>query len=283
MGSRIWTFAALLLCLNGCSVNHSALTFKYNDAAQKLTRAPQSTIEVTKGKVLRLTLETARLGSLPEKHSEKKGEGGKREVMIIAKIFKNGQFVRYATITDIAEHMYPYQPAAINAPQFFTETIDGYYQICLKAYELDSKYAVRLLRQIRNTDLSVLDSTAYAPGDALTAGFQQVLYGAFDILASLTGKTVDGWIAYWGSTKVFEHSLYISPVQAGSAGTYLVIDSGNQKFFEDEQKTELDIHTKVMTNLTALESKTFVSTDLKSGKASDLDGSAYMLIKAEEL
>lgn len=226
-----------------CSHQQPVLTFNLNedtttsttnkDKTYNLVRNPQSAISVAPTKVLQLWMNNAYLAQLYDKKPIKEGYSGRREVLIYAIIYKDGVFQKFSKITDLADSMSSYQPVVVQKPNFFTETIDAsYYQIIIKAFEVDTEGLVRILRRVDNTDISKIASgaTPYAPGATFVSGFQTVLHGLFDMILSVTGKSVDDWVEQIASDKVFEHSIYVVPASEGGSETVLgKEDTANDK------------------------------------------------------
>jgi hypothetical protein len=228
--------------LSGCaSTIAPSFTFKYCPPRDQtcspkdyLRRHPTSAIQAQEGTAVRLSIQSAYFAELKESNAIIDGYRyiGNREVLLYAKIYKNGQFLRYNKITDIAEHMSAYEPVVVQKPVFFTETVDGYYQIVIKGYEVDTKKLVKALRRVRNTDIESLEQASYSPGDVFTTGLRDVVFGIFDMVFGITGKTLDDWVAKWGADKVFEHSIYVTP-GGPDKGTdqIVVLGSGDKRYF----------------------------------------------------
>lgn len=281
--------------LIGCaSTIAPSFTFKYCPARDQtcspkdyLRRHPTSTIQAQEGTAVRLSIQSAYFAELQESNAIIDGYSyiGNRELLLYAKIYKNGQFIRYYKITDIAEHMSAYEPVVVQKPVFFTETVDGYYQIVIKGYEVDTKKLVKALRRVRNTDIESLEQASYSPGDVFTTGLRDVVFGIFDMVFGITGKTLDDWVAKWGADKVFEHSIYVTPGGPDKGTDHIVVlGSGDKRYFvKAAPKNDADINDHVQESLKALELISFSEADLINGKASALAGSAYILIKGERL
>ena len=238
--------------------------------------------------MVRLSVRGAYFARLPESNAVIDGYRyiGNRELLLYAKIYRNGQFLRYSKITDIAEHMSAYQPVVVQKPVFFTETVDGYYQIVIKGYEVDTKHLVKALRRVRNTDIEGLEQAGYSPGDVITTGLRDVVFGIFDMVFAVSGKTLDDWVARWGADKVFEHSIYVTPNGAENDPEQIVLlGSGDERYFEDaDPKTDSDVNKKVRTSLGTLENADLCGGDLVVSKEKRTSlGSSYLLIKSEIL
>lgn len=234
---RIKTLLPLLLSLNliGCATQQPVFTFalvkepkeandtttKCNETgvdetkcANKLYRHPTSAITAAPGQVVRLWMDNAYLTQLYDKKAIKQGYSGKREVLIYAIIYKDGFFQKFSKITDLANNMASYQPAVVQKPNFFTESMDGSsYQVVIKAFEVDTEGLVRTLRRVNTTDVSKIanGTSAFAPGATFVGGLQDVLHGFFDMILSVTGKSADDWVEQIAADKVFEHSIYVVP------------------------------------------------------------------------
>lgn len=195
------------------------------DGPYKLVRNPQSAISVAPTKILQLWMDNAYLAQLYDKKAIKEGYSGRREVLIYAIIYKDGVFQKFSKITDLANSMSSYQPVVVQKPNFFTETIDAsYYQIIIKAFEVDTEGLVRILRRVDNTNVSKIanEASPYAPGATFVSGFQTVLHGFFDMILSVTGKSVDDWVEQIAADKIFEHSIYVVP--ASEDGSIKMLD-----------------------------------------------------------
>ncbi|WP_321493953.1 hypothetical protein [uncultured Desulfobacter sp.] len=251
----------------------------------KLTRHPTSAIEVKEGSVIRLSLDCAYLTELDEKSATSKGQVGNRELMLYAMIYKNGQFLRYSKITDLAEHMATYQPVVVQNQIFFTETIDTNYHIILKGYEVDTKALVKALRRVRSTDITSIEKSSFSPGDTFLAGFKDIVFGVFDVVLSVTGKSLDDWAANLNATKVFEHSIYVtSRMKDDETDKLLILGSGKVDYFVNKNATtDADINQYVRENITMLEAKTFLSKDLIDGTDNILSKAPYLILTAERL
>jgi hypothetical protein len=199
-----------IFLIASCSSMRQGQTFLMVDK-KPLKRVNSSQIWAEDNKIVQLTLTRAHLANLRESKSSAKGLVGGREILIYAKIYKDGYFQGYRMVTDNAEHMQNSASAVIEKPIFFTETIDSSYRIELKAYEVDATTLVKVLRRTEKTDFEVLESSAYAPGDAFTKGFSNIIFGLFDVVSSLSGRSVDDWVSKAGSDKIFEHSIYVTP------------------------------------------------------------------------
>ncbi len=218
----IKTLLPLLLSLNliACATQQPVFTFalvptsKENPTQYNLKRHPTSAITANPGQVLQLWMDNAYFTQLYDRTPIKEGYSGKREVLIYAIIYKDGFFQKFSKITDLANNMASYQPVVVQKPNFFTETMDGSsYQIVIKAFEVDTEGLVRILRRVNTTDINKIagGTSAYAPGATFVAGFQDVLHGFFDMILSVTGKSVDDWVEQIAANKVFEHSIYVVP------------------------------------------------------------------------
>ena len=218
----IKTLFPLVLALNliGCASQQPVFTFSLvgvkdtNPTIYKLKRHPTSAITADADQVVRLWMDNAYFTQLYDKKAIKEGYSGKREVLIYAILYKDGVFQKFSKITDLANNMASYQPVVVQKPNFFTETMDGSsYEIVIKAYEVDTEGLVRILRRVNTTDVSKVASgtSPYAPGATFAGGFQDVLHGVFDMILSVTGKSVDDWVEQIAADKVFEHSIYVVP------------------------------------------------------------------------
>lgn len=287
-----------LVLLAGCSsINQPAFTFKLNKAdCEKdctLTRHPTSAIQAAPGTVVRLTMDDAYLTKLPDKWSDGEGYSGKKEVMLYATIYKNGNFLKFSKITDIADNMASYQPVVVQNGTFFTETVDGSYHIVIKGFEVDTKNLVRLLRRVRTTDVSEIasGSTPFAPGATFVAGFQDVIYGFFDIVLSITGRSFDDWTGMVAAEKVFEHSLYVVPGNpktqaiAKEPETLVILDSGDLKYFQTSAGTnDLGVAAYTKSRMDEIEKhKPFSRKDFENGTDMILNGSSHVSITVERL
>jgi hypothetical protein len=205
--------------------------------------------------------------------------------MLYAVIYKNGQFLKYKKITDLAEHMTTYQPVVVQNPVFFTETIDANYHVVLKGYEVDTKTLVKSLRRIRSTDIETIEKSSFSPGDTFTTGLKDVVFGVFDMVLSLTGKSLDDLAANLHATKVFEHSIYItSGLKNTETDKLLILGSGISEYFiKEDAKNDSEINTHVRSKIKVLENASFNKEDLMNGKDSILSGSPYLIITAEKL
>lgn len=250
-----------------------------------LIRHPTSAIQATEGTVVRLSVQSAYVAKLVERRATKEGYIGNRELLLYAKIYKNGQFLRYSKITDVAEHMAAYEPVVVQKPVFFTEPVDGYYHIILKGYEVDTKTLVKALRRVRSTDVESLEKAGYSPGDTFMTGLKDVVFGLFDMVLGITGRTLDDWAAKINADKVFEHSIYVTPGDAAKGTEQIVVlGSGDNSYFvKAGAENDNTINTYVQEKLGTLENKTITEAALINGKASELLGSAYILIKGERL
>ena len=278
--------------LSGCaSTIAPSFAFKYwgcpkiDSPCGHLSRHPTSAVQAKEGTVVRLSVRSAYLAGLNESKATKEGYIGNRELLLYAKIYKNGQFLKYTKITDLAEHMAAYEPVVVQKPVFFTETLDGYYHIIIKGYEVDAKTLVKALRRVRNTDVESLEQTSYAPGDVFTTGLKDVVFGIFDMVFGITGRTLDDWVAKWGADKVLEHSIYVTPGGADNGTDQIVVlGSGDGSYFvKADAKNDADINKRVRKSLDTLEAIRFSDAEIINGKVPDLAGSAYILIKGERL
>ena len=295
----------IVVFLSGCSSNPNlrpSYTFKLAescsakaDCSFTLDRHSESTIAAREGSVVRLAVKKAYLTSLSEKSATKKGQLGNRELLLYATIYKNGQFLRYAKITDIAEHVSIYQSAVVHKPIFFTEAIDGYYHIIIKGYEVDTKTLVKALRRVRTTDVEAIENSSFSPGDTFTTGLKDVVFGLFDMVLSFTGKSLDDWAAHGHAAKLFEHSIYVVKNDVDfEEENLLIIGSGDERYFEkcEQERTDekcsassdQEIFDAVSTKIQRLENgKPFTKEDLKKGKVVSLSKSPYLWIFAENL
>ena len=295
---RVLIVGLVAVGLSGCaSTIAPSFTFKYsaqrdsacspNDSSRRLSRHPTSAIQAKEGTLVRLSVRSAYFAELQESNAIKNGYKyfGNRELLLYAKIYRNGQFLRYSKITDIAEHMSAYQPVVVQKPVFFTETVDGFYQVVIKGYEVDTKKLVKALRRVRNTDIESFEQAGYSPGDVFTKGLRDVVFGIFDMVLGITGKTLDDWVANRGADKVFEHSIYVTPGGPDmGVDEIVVLGSGSKKYFEySDRADDAQINDPVRTSLNTLEKMQFCEADLINGKVSELLGSAYILIKGERL
>jgi hypothetical protein len=268
------------------------MTFKLTPTANptKLASHPTSQILVTHGKIVKLSLRAVHVADLQESYESEKSSTGNRELLIYAKIYKNGDFLRYEKITDIAEHMMSYQPVVVQRDDWFAEPITGNYHIQLKIYEVDTKNLVKFLRRVHNTDMHALEPY-FAPGDTFMAGVKQIINGVFDVVLSMTGRSLDDWAAKIGADKAFEHSIYINPrssdYQATPALTdpgqqFAVIGSGETNLFVSPSSTvPSDIDTAVKAQIGRLEGLTFTLDDLKNGKVAELHKAPYLVIAVD--
>ncbi|MDC5853573.1 hypothetical protein [Vibrio europaeus] len=258
----------------------------------KLDRNPESAIKVRDGDVMRLSVESTYVTSLPENSALNAGQFGNRELLLYAIIYKNGQFLKYEKITDVAEHVSVYQPVVVHRPEFFTESVRGYYHIIIKGYEVDTKALVKFLRRTRNTDIDSIEQSGFHPGDTFTSGLKNIVFGFFDVVLSVTGKSLDDWAANVNATKVFEHSVYLTTKgESTEEKNILIVGSGDNNLFEtcNEEnictaESDIEIYKHAKTNIKKLESIDKLSSeDLKKGKVAPLEKSPYIWIKAEHL
>jgi len=285
----VWLIA-VGLC--GCaSTIAPSFTLKYStsncpaNGSTCLIRHPTSAIQATEGTVVRLSVRSAYVAKLVESRATKEGYIGNRELLLYAKIYKNGQFLRYSKITDVAEHMAAYEPVVVQKPVFFTEPVDGYYHIILKGYEVDTKTLVKALRRVRNTDVESLEKAGYSPGDTFMTGLKDMVFGIFDMVLAITGRTLDDLAAKINADKIFEHSIYVTPGGAASGTDKIVVlGSGDSSYFvKAGAENDAIINKHVQTQLQTLEGKTITEADLINGKASELLGSTYIFIQGERL
>lgn len=220
----ILVFLAILVILGGCVAQKPpAVTFRVEEtdlASDDFVHHPTSRITVKPGTILQLRADGGIAGQLdPETIGAYKGSVSQREVLFYAKIYKNGDFVGYTKITNVAEGMTAGQPFTITNPSFFTETINDTYKIVLKGYEIDTKALAEYWRRAENSDPSSIEPT-FAPGATFATGIKSILVGASDVLFSFTGRRVDDWILRFGADHFIEHSFYIIPdSQAAEAPT----------------------------------------------------------------
>jgi hypothetical protein len=267
-----------IFLIASCSSMRQGQTFLMVDK-KPLKRVNSSQIWAEDKKIVQLTLTSAHLANLKESTSSDESLVGGREILIYAKIYKGGYFQGYRMVTDNAEHMQNSASVAIEKPVFFTETIDSSYRIEIKAYEVDATTLVKILRRTEKTDFEVLESSAYAPGDAFTKGFSNIIFGLFDVVSSISGRSIDDWVSKAGSDKVFEHSIYVTPTlniaskeNIANNQHYLIVGDADP---DDEQAVNLlkdttkstidkDIKTNVDVKVSALVKNVGILTKSKS-------------------
>ncbi|MBT4161952.1 MAG: hypothetical protein HOE54_11650 [Gammaproteobacteria bacterium] len=297
-------FLFLFLCtilVSGCATKsgHAFLaketTAAVAPASAKYSLVPvsESQIWVEHKKILRLTLNAAHLANLHEPRASKKGLIADREVLLYAKVYKNSVFQGYQLITNVAEHMRGNANVAIESPIFFTETIDGPAKVELKAYEIDASGLTKLLRRIKGTDLSTLEGGPYDPGETFTKGLADTLFGLFDIMSSVTGRSIDGWVAKIGADKVLEHTIYISPIEdpttkqfkAKDKYYFIVGDEPKDLLKSSTKKNDAEISADVEAALATFTGSVSnkIDDDMLNGMdIPELDGYTYLIMHAEQ-
>lgn len=191
-----------------------------------------NTVFVNPGQLISIELDDAYFPDLPEdwagkgkKLPEERKNGslgysaepyvhkgiGNRELLIYANIYRDGKLFKHSVISDLVEHVTTSEFATITNPRFFTETIDaGYYQILIKAFEVNTTDLVRVVRRSNQLDYGAME-TSYNFGEALSMGISDFVKGAFGIASSITGRPLDSLVAQARSVPIMEHSIYIVP------------------------------------------------------------------------
>ena len=270
---KLLTTIFFISLITGCYEKISpAYTFKTSDdiknsAQIELKKHSRSQINIEKGKVIRLNLDTSYISSDDEydghKENDKIDGVGNRELLVYAKIYKNGKFIQYKNLVNIAEHMWLYSPMAVNNTNIFTETIDSYYRIELKVYEVDTSSLVKILRMVQNTDIESIEST-YNPGSSTMTGIKKILMGIFDVVSGVTaGRTVDDFAAIIEAEPLFEHSIYITPSNSSNNITGLLLVGGNGLIKEKKELTKLDANDNNAENINDNNYKTYKKIDEK--------------------
>lgn len=232
------TVVVLSIISTGCASKLSpSSTFVYDQTKGKIgdtskreqAQHPTSHIPVALNEVVQISVIEVCPTELHESPEQKINSTGNREVIIYAKIYKNGEFQNYVKITDLGEHMTVNNCVVVQKSNIFSTTMDGsHYQIILKGYETDTKSLVRFLKRVNKTDVENMEFGAYTPGDTFTAGFKSFVTGLFDMVSSITGRSIADWTAKLGADKFFEHSIYVVPKVAGLAkGDLSHVDSSD--------------------------------------------------------
>lgn len=202
---KVFFVMTVLLMFGGCNVGPS-MTYLKKDGTNKTHSTSQ--LCFNPGDVAKLTLETIHAGPLKEQLETAKGSIGNREIFVYAKIYKNGEFLKYQTISQ-AEHMTSYHDLVIQNPNLFTDTMGkDHYQITLKVFEIDGLLLARFMRQFHKADPQIFEAT-FSPGDTMMMGVKSIINGIFDVVFAVTGRTLDDWTSLVGSEKVLEHSIYL--------------------------------------------------------------------------
>lgn len=252
-----------LLFLAGCASHPPSLTFRYDSGEFEVHSTSQ--ILAKHGEIMKLSLKAFNVAELQESRETNRGSLGNREILIYTKVYKNGNFLKYEKLTDLAEHMTAYHPVVIQQENIFTDTIDSNYHIIIKAYEVDSKLLVKMLRRINKSDPESLEAP-FLPGDTLMTGIKSIISGVFDVVLSVTGKTLDDWAMKIGADPILEHSIYINPTtdvndpRLGAPNTdlpYLILE--DEKFITSG-RTDSDINNKVRE-----QTKKFISDSSRAG------------------
>ena len=283
-----WISLFILLGLNvGCATKSAQTFLVEND---RIAPLDSSVLYVERQKILQLTATAAHLSDLHEPSESKGGHAGDREILIYAKIYEGKNFVGYRIVSDLIEHMQNDALVAVTNPVFFTETVDRRFTIELKAFEVDATGLSKILRRVKSTDLSSLEGAGYDPGGTLTKGLADITFGVFDILSSVTGRSLDDWIALMGADKVFEHSIQVVPTDIQKqyeslADRYLVVaDGGENLLTKPALSSESDISSGVDANVSSLVTTVGASVDEESvlglKKITALGGYSYLAIQA---
>ncbi len=289
----------LLFLFTGCADKfHPAFTFKTesdveNKDSLDFKKHSTSHINAKLGSVIRLNLDSSYIASDNEHDGTKEiASVGNREILVYAKIYKNGQYVQYKNLVNIAEHMWLFNPAVINDKNIFTETINDYYRIELKIFEIDTPSLIKALRFVKGAKLDELGGK-YAPGDSFMTGFKEIIIGFFDSVSGLlSGRTVDDLVALIGSDPLFEHSIYISPAQNTSSIKGLLLVGGNGSdttTYNIQEGTSVNnsnqkTYTKINTDfLSTIEASSISKEDIRQGKVTAINKFPYLFITVEEL
>lgn len=273
-----------------------AYSFKTEDKIEKETKIKlqkhsRSDIQVEAGKVIKLNLDSFYIASDGKSDEGKNDSIGNRELLLYAKIYRNGIFVQYKNLINISEHMWLFNPSVINDTNIFTETINDNYRIELKAYEVDTVEFIKTLRFVKNTDLSKFESN-YAPGDSFTTGFKKIVVGLFDSVSGLlSGRTIDDLVGVLNAEPIFEHSIYITKANSNIIPTGILIIGGNGNTTELVKKgNNSDINNLTTYNtfkkdfINKIEgAKNLKIKDIRSGDSELINKYPYLFITIDKL
>lgn len=294
---RIVGLIASLFIITSCT-HQPGYTFLLDNGSLK--GHSESVIEVEQSDTIQLRLDSAIAGFLKESVGSFGDSICAREILLYAKIYKNGYFLEYKKITDIATDMCSYKPFVIQNDIIFTGTADDFYQIELKGYEVDTKALVRFLRRTQKVDIDTLEGGPFNPGSTFASGFKAAITGAFDMLFSVTGRSIDDWAAKVSADLFLHHTIYIAPRShevspittdvGGSSKEYFLVvgnaypgmtcsnkdcySKSNLKSGPIYSETGADLNTAVTDLSTA-----FKLDDLRSGSYTNLAGLPYLLIE----